>query len=161
MAEKLDVVFDAGVVLQAGLRPGGPAGRLVAFLDHDLFRLHVSEKGLAEYQDVLSRPSIRAKNPHLTEALAAALVERVRRTGTLAAVVPNRFQYRRDPDDEHVVNLAVEAGARYLVSRDRDLLDLMDETRPEGRDFRQRFPDLTILDPVAFIRILTPPAEVT
>jgi len=38
------------------------------------------------------------------------------------------------------------SGAKYLVSRDNDLLDLMqDET------FRQRFPGLVILDPVTLL----------
>jgi predicted nucleic acid-binding protein len=83
-----------------------------------------------------------------------SIVERLRQSATLVPVVPGHFLYPRDPDDEHVINLAVESGARYLVTRDKDLLDLMDENRPEGRDFRQRFPNLTTLDPVAFLQEL-------
>jgi hypothetical protein len=41
--------------------------------------------------------------------------------------------------------------ARYLVSRDNDLLDLMDGGRPEGRQFRHRYPGLIIVDPVGFL----------
>jgi len=55
-----------------------------------------------------------------------------------------------------VVNLALEAGASYLVTWDADLLDLMDIHRPEGKAFRAKFPDLVILDPVAFLRVLVP-----
>lgn len=65
--------------------------------------------------------------------------------------VPTEFSYDRDPKDEMYVNLALAAGAAYLVSRDNDLLDLMKET-DIGRAFRERFPSLTILDPVAFLR---------
>ena len=36
-----------------------------------------------------------------------------------------------------------------LVTRDKDLLDLADDA-----DFRDRYPKLTILDPVAFIRLI-------
>lgn len=128
-------------------------------MEEDLFTLYVSEEGLAEYRDVLSRPSIRRKNPHLTDALATALVERLCSRAVLVPDVPDHFQYSRDPDDEHVVNLALEVGARYLVSRDKDLLDLMDESRPEGRSFRQRFPDLQILDPVVFLQDIVAPTE--
>jgi predicted nucleic acid-binding protein len=58
----------------------------------------------------------------------------------------------RDPDDSHYVNLALAADAKLIVSRDRDLLDLMDNSIPEGLDFQGRFPSLRILDPVAFLR---------
>ena len=50
------------------------------------------------------------------------------------------------------MNLAVAARAEFLVLRDNDLLDLSDESRDEGRDFRLRFPNLRILDPVGFLR---------
>jgi putative PIN family toxin of toxin-antitoxin system len=149
-------VFDTGVILQAGLRPTEPAGRLLALLDADLFTFYVSEGAIAEYQDVLTRPSVRAKNPHLTDQLAIAIVERIRGCASLCAAALDHFQYPRDPDDEHVLNLAIETGAKYLVSRDKDLLDLMDENRPEGQAFRQRFPSLSILDPVSFLQVISP-----
>jgi predicted nucleic acid-binding protein len=85
--------------------------------------------------------------------VAAALVERIHRHAILVPTVPSHFQYPRDPDDEHILNLAVEVGARYIVSRDKDLLDLMAD-RPEGLDFRLRFPQLLVLDPVALLRDL-------
>jgi uncharacterized protein len=156
MDDKPGVVFDTGVILQAGLRPRGPAGRLLSLLDADLFTLYVSEEAIAEYQDVLTRRSVRAKNPHLTDQLAAALVERIRGCASLCAAAPNHFQYPRDPDDEHILNLAIETKAQYLVTRDNDLLDLMDENRSEGRAFRQRFPSLRILDPVSFLQVISP-----
>jgi predicted nucleic acid-binding protein len=58
----------------------------------------------------------------------------------------------RDPDDAHYVNLALAADARLIVSRDRDLLDLMDSAKPEAAEFQSRFPALRILDPVGFLR---------
>ena len=60
--------------------------------------------------------------------------------------------FPRDPKDEPYINLALAANADYLVTRDNDLLDLMNDS-----DFRQQFPGLTILDPVAFLRVLSPP----
>ena len=39
--------------------------------------------------------------------------------------------------------------AQFLVSRDKDLLDLMNDA-----SFRQRYPDLSILDPTAFLKVL-------
>lgn len=71
---------------------------------------------------------------------------------TLFRKVPKRFVYPRDPDDEPYLNLAIEAGAQFLVTRDRDLLDLMRANTEEGRDFQRRFRELKILDPVAFLK---------
>jgi predicted nucleic acid-binding protein len=45
-----------------------------------------------------------------------------------------------------------------VVSRDKDLRDLMDQNRPEGRDFHRRFPSLEIIEPQQFLRELTPKA---
>ena len=60
---------------------------------------------------------------------------------------PSRFRFPRDPDDEHILNLALEVGARYLVSRDNDLLDLA-----EDKQFVRCYPTLCVTDPVAFLR---------
>jgi putative PIN family toxin of toxin-antitoxin system len=149
MADSPGVVLDTGIVLQAGLRPLGPAGQLVSLIDQNLFTLYLSEPGVEEYADVLHRPSIRAKNPQLTDDLATAIAERIRIQGVLLPAVPDHFHYPRDPDDEHVVNLAIEAKAQFLVSRDKDLLDLMHD-----EEFHRRYPDLTILDPVTFLHEL-------
>ena len=77
--------------------------------------------------------------------------------------MPLQFPYPRDPKDELYLNLAIAAGARYLVSWDNDLLDLMADN-PDGTAFRGRFPGLMVLTPVAFLRELgqastPPPAE--
>ena len=74
-----------------------------------------------------------------------------------AIMVPNPppyVTYPRDPDDEPVINLAIHVEADYIVTRDKDLLALSDESQPEGRFFRKQFPHLTILDPVAFLQIM-------
>lgn len=65
--------------------------------------------------------------------------------------VPKSFELRRDPKDEKYIVLAVAVEASFLVSRDKDLLDLMNDAHPDSRDFRACFPHLRILDPVAFL----------
>ena len=61
--------------------------------------------------------------------------------------VPRVFEYQRDPSDEPYINLAIGAQAKCLVSRDKDLLDLMTATDLESKQFRQRFRFLRIIDP--------------
>lgn len=82
------------------------------------------------------------------------MLDEVLQVATVVTTVPVVFEYERDPDDAHYVNLALAAGAELVVSRDRDLLDLMDAGRVEGASFRARFPGLRILDPVQFLREL-------
>lgn len=101
--------------------------------------------------DVLTRPELQHKFPLLTQERAEELLEGLKERATFLESVPAEFSYDRDPKDEMYVNLALAAGAAYLVSRDNDLLDLMKET-DTGRDFRKRLPSVTILDPVAFLR---------
>jgi predicted nucleic acid-binding protein len=45
------------------------------------------------------------------------------------------------------VNLAIDRSARFVVTRDADLLDLM-----RDEHFQKSHPGITILDPVAFLR---------
>jgi hypothetical protein len=73
--------------------------------------------------------------------------------------IPQVIAYPRDPDDEPYINLAVAADARYLVTWDNDLLDLMDDTTAVGLEFQRRFPDLRVLTPVALIRELSAPSN--
>ena len=47
-------------------------------------------------------------------------------SATILEAFPELFAYARDPDDAHYVNLALAADAKLIVSRDKDLLDLMD-----------------------------------
>jgi putative PIN family toxin of toxin-antitoxin system len=145
------VVFDTGIVLQAAINPLGPAG---AALDQEKVTAYVSPRLRSEWEDVLTRPSLRARNPELTDAQVAAALQRFDAQAIMVPNAPTYLVYPRDPDDEPVINLAIHVKASFLVTRDRDLLDLMDESRPEGRNFRQRFPDLKILDPVSFLRVL-------
>ena len=64
----------------------------------------------------------------------------------------DEFQYERDPNDEMYLNLAVVANAKYLISRDQDLLDLMTSSTGEARRFRSRYPFLRIMKAADFVR---------
>ena len=62
------------------------------------------------------------------------------------------FNYPRDPKDEPYLNLAIEAKARFLVSRDKDILDLRDGAEPSAIEFQQRFPEIRIMEPLEFLQ---------
>lgn len=140
-------VFDCMIFLQAAARPGGPAGACLQAVRDGHLELIVSPVVLAEVRDVLARPKTLRKFPTLSAEAADLFVREVAGLSVLVSNVPEVVALDRDPKDEPYINLALASGARYLASRDKDLLDLMDD-----EDFRRRFPDLTILDPASLLR---------
>lgn len=122
-------------------------------METDFITLFISEEILAEIEDVLTRPLLQAKFSLLTEERIERLLEILSQKAILIKNVPRVFSYSRDPKDEKYINLAVEARADYIVSRDRDLLDLMSDFTDEAKEFRQRFRPLKIIEPLEFLQI--------
>jgi putative PIN family toxin of toxin-antitoxin system len=109
-------------------------------------RLYVSSEILEEVNRSLDRPSLRRRVSKITDERVEKFLERVGNVGTLLPNPSPVFSLKRDPKDEPYLNLAIAAGASFVVSRDKDLLDLMKDDQ-----FRQTYPDITIIDPVAFL----------
>lgn len=108
-------------------------------------------------RDRLSRSSLRDNYPLLTDERVEGLISLLRWKAELVRRVPEHFTYPRDPNDEPYLNLAIEAQADYIVTRDNDLLDLMKWTTEEGREFQKRFRSLRIVDPVTFLKEIEQP----
>lgn len=64
------------------------------------------------------------------------------------------FSLSRDVDDEEYINLAVEAEALYVVTRDKDLLYLMTGYDVESKEFRQKTRPLKFVEPLEFLKIV-------
>ncbi len=151
MTTSTRVVFDCNTFLQALASPNGPAGRCVQLAIDGKVELFLSPTVFEELHDVASRPKVIAKL-QLSPDRTQEFIDVIEVTATILAGFPEPFVYERDPDDAHYVNLAVAANANLIVSRDKDLLDLMDSTKRQTADFQERFPQLRILDPVSFLR---------
>ncbi len=146
-------VFDCNVLLQALLSSRGPAGRLLEAAEEKKLTLFISSYVIEELREVASRPKVQRKFQ-----LSADMIEQFCRDlvghATVVDVVPHVFDFPRDPDDAHYVDLAVAVNAKLVVSRDQDLLSLRDASTHEGRDFAARFPGLEILTPPEALRRL-------
>jgi len=151
MSEVLKVVFDCNVFLQALANPLGPAGQCVAMAFTGEVALYISPVVLDEIRRVTAYPKLVVRF-NLRPDRVAALLANLPKIGVIIPTVPEVWRYDRDPDDAHYINLALAADARLVVSRDRDLLDLMDSSKPEAAQFQGRFPLLRIVDPVEFLR---------
>jgi uncharacterized protein len=153
--KKLSAVFDCMIFLQAAINEKSPAAELFRQVEKENVLLFVSDEILAEIRDVLTRAKVLAKNPHLTVEYVEAFLSRVLKKAVFIKNAPPIFNYSRDPKDEKYIDLAIAVEANYLVSRDKDLLDLMTDASVEGKQFRQRSRPLKIVEPIEFLQIST------
>jgi putative PIN family toxin of toxin-antitoxin system len=154
VTDKPRVVFDCNVLLQAAARERSVAAKCLNLAESGLIQLCVSREVLGEVEDVLNRPEIRAHFPDLSDEIVGAFLKRLQHLSVLVRPVPKKFSYPRDEDDEPYINLAVAADATFIISRDRDLLDLMTGHTDECKEFRQRFRSLRVVEPAEFLRLI-------
>jgi len=112
------VVIDANVVISAAF--GGKPLEAVAraFKEHDVF---VSPSILQELEGVLKRLSKK-----LSAEQILYLQERLGQLTQVAHRIPvsTHLSLSRDPKDDHYLSLCKEAQADFLITGDKDLLNL-------------------------------------
>jgi putative PIN family toxin of toxin-antitoxin system len=148
-------VFDCNVYFQALIAPDGPAGQTLRAAEMRRFALYASHVVLDEFQNVCARPKLASRFKLSTEQIES-FVELIQSIAIVLDNVPHVFDYPRDPDDEHYIDLAVAADASLIVTRDKDLLVLQDVTTSDGERFQQRFPGISILTPTELLSRLNP-----
>lgn len=145
------VVFDCNIFVQALINIAGPAGRCVRKATDGAFQLFTSNFILDEVRESHYKiPRKYGVTAEQTRAMAAGIA----RIAVIVDQVPPVFVYDRDPDDAHYINLAIRTDAKLIVSRDKDLLDLMNPAQATARSFQKRFPLLRIIDPVTLLHEL-------
>jgi putative PIN family toxin of toxin-antitoxin system len=145
------VVFDCNIFVQMFLNPNGSAGACKELAEKGAVILFVSQTILAEVIDVLSRPRFKKLFPALTPERIEAFIEEIEAISVPITNVPEEFRYERDPEDEPYINLAVVTGAKYVVSLDNDLLDLMKAKYEASGEFQRRYPMLKVITPAALL----------
>jgi len=105
-------------VLVAGLRSKrGASYRLLRLLDEGRFRLKISVALALEYEDVLKRPGLL---PGIGEREADDFLDYLLLISDLEPSVPQIRPSLRDPDDERIVELAVQCAAIIVTHNRRD-----------------------------------------
>lgn len=94
---KIEAVYDCMIYLQATIDETNLAAKLFRLVENDKVSLFVSVDVLNEIRNVLSRPKVRAKNPHLTDEYITAFLEKILRKSQNIIKIPNYFNYTRDP----------------------------------------------------------------
>jgi putative PIN family toxin of toxin-antitoxin system len=115
--------------------------------------LRLSREFLEDAADVLNRASTRAQFKTLTDAMVTASLDSMAGfSQQMTGAIDRLFKMRRDPKDAYVINLAAAVNASVLVTRDKDLLALPQDTGPDGELYRSLFASIRTMDPVIFLR---------
>jgi putative PIN family toxin of toxin-antitoxin system len=150
---EIPAVFDCNILIQAAANSRNSASACFRLVEAKAVKLFVSEKTLRELEDVLNRDYIKERFKYTNEVIKEFL-DRVRNVAVIMKNVPKVFSLSRDVNDEEYINLAVEAEALYIVTRDNDLLHLMTGYDVESKEFRQKTRPLKIVEPLEFLKIV-------
>jgi uncharacterized protein len=132
----LKAVLDTNVVLSAHLNLDGPSRVILDLVFSGYFRCFVSNPLLEEYEEVLKRPRFERDPREIARSM------RLMRNSAILVVPRKRLKITSDPDDNKVLECALEARADYVVTGNI-------------RDFPERFQDIRIVPPRLFMTILT------
>ena len=115
-------VLDTNVVVSATLIRDGKEDRILRAWQREVFELVLSPQILDEMGRVLFYEKLRTAR-WMAEEEVAALVRSLARE---AVLVPGRVQVKvsRVPGDDKFVEAAIEGRAQYVVTGDKDLLEL-------------------------------------
>lgn len=117
------VVFDTVVFVRSLINPYSFWGKII-FQHYHKYRLFVSKEVLQEIFEVLKRPEINSLF-HTLKGLDKDAVIRIISQAE-AVEISDIPTVSRDIQDDIFLATAKEAAAQYLVSADKDLLDLKD-----------------------------------
>jgi putative PIN family toxin of toxin-antitoxin system len=131
----LRAVLDTNVVVSGLLRRKGAPARVLDAATSKQFRWFISKSLLDEYREVLARDYLR-----LDQHRAARFIRDLQEVAIF--VVPRKkVAVARDPDDDRVIECALEAAADFLVTGNT-------------RDFPSRFRGVRIVTPRDFLFVL-------
>jgi len=139
--KRLALVLDTNVIVGYYLSRTPQSANARVFRlwrDQRKLQLIVSDEIVSEYLEVLQRL-------HVEEPRIRRFAERLQRRETVTHIrLGSRFASSRDPDDNIMLATAVTGKAKFLVTNDRDLLDL-----PEDQQQRFKF---EIVRPQEFLK---------
>jgi uncharacterized protein len=131
----LRAVLDTNVVISAHLSPAGRQALILELAIAGYFRCFVSEVLLEEYEGVLRRERFGLSPRSVTQSM------RIIRKCTTLVIPKRKLEVSRDPDDNKVVECALEARADYIVTGNT-------------RHFPAQFQDIRVILPRQFLTVV-------
>jgi len=114
----MKIVCDTNVLV-SGILFGGHARQIILLVSRGKLTNFISDDILHEAKDVLSRPKFKLSPQQLI-----AIIALFRDTFELVSPVQQHKEVQSDPDDDRILDAAVEAQAEIIVSGDKHLLSL-------------------------------------
>ena len=111
------IIIDTNVVISAVFFGGIPRRIIEAVMERK-FRACGTAPIIEEYEEVV-REMIERKQGTLRRDMLTPFIKRIELVNVITPV-----SACRDPDDDKFISCAIDAGARYIVSGDKDLLVL-------------------------------------
>lgn len=135
----IKVVFDTVVFVRSLINPYSWWGKII-FEYSNNYRLFVSKPVLKEIFEVLQRPELTSLFSSLKDFDKDRVIQIISQAE--AVRIPNVARVSRDINDDFFIATAKAANAQYLVSADRDLLDI------------KEYEGIEIIDAQTFIKII-------
>jgi len=131
----LKAVLDTNVVVSAHLNPEGPPRVILDLVFSRFFRCFASDSLFEEYEEVLKRTRFARDAKEIARSM------RLMRSAVTIVIPRRKLRITSDPDDNLVLECALEARADYVVTGNT-------------RDFPERFQDIRIIPPRRFLTLL-------
>ncbi len=131
----LKVVLDSNIYISAVLF-GGKPGEVYLHGIRKSYDLFVSLLIVEEIEKCLLQKFYWSKRETIN------YTQQIKRTATVHEVKNQIYGVCRDPKDDHILSLAVETNANYIISGDKDLLSLI------------AFQDTKIINAESFIKLV-------
>ena len=113
----MKIVIDTNVVISAVFFGGNPQKIIEAVVDGD-FHAFATPAIIEEYCEIVDE-MIKRKLGRLNQRILSPLIEKLSVIETVSTI-----KISRDPDDDKFIECAIDAGAIYIISGDKDLLDI-------------------------------------
>ncbi len=153
------VVYDTMVFFQWVILPEGRLHGTARAVMEGAVCLCISRDLMAEVEDLLTRPAIRAKWNSLTPDHVEQFLGQIVQHAEVISPVPSAFHWAEHPDDDHLFNLAIAARADALVTWEKRILHLASAQTAAARSLRRLAPEVKILNPKAFSQAIADPGH--
>ena len=112
------VTFDTNVLLSATLWDGSVSQKLLFDLIKQNVKIYTTTEILSEYQEILKRDF------NFSEQDIAEILEKVIAFVTLVHPTTKINVVKEDPDDNMIIECALESNSKYVITYDKHLLNL-------------------------------------
>lgn len=120
----LSVVLDSTILVSSFLSEGGLSFEIFQHGKTRKFIWYCAEEIVQETRRVLLEEQRIRKKYHYTDEQVSDFLESVRVVAIMVQALPEIHVIRRDPKDDKILACALTTQANYIVTRDKDLLDL-------------------------------------